>query len=205
MKSLSRLGLAVLVVTILVSRAASGQAPAARDLPLQPGARIRVRIWADSARGDSLIVQDDGSVMLPRLGKLELSGVSAPAVADSVRAAYATLLNPVSVEVTPLRRVSVVGEVKKPDVLFLETRATVREAIARAGGVGEIGRENPVILIRGNQKLPLDHWMVRNDDEATVRSGDVIVVERESWFKRNIFSVISGLGLVVSLIITASR
>lgn len=202
MKSLSRLALAVLAVTIMAPQAAFGQAGSSQSLPLQPGDRVLLKIWADTAVVDSATVVDNGSIMLPRLGPLPLAGVPAPAIGDSVRKAYSTLLNPVSIEVVPLRRVSVVGEVHNPNVLYLDTRSTVRDAIARAGGVADIGREDPIALIRDGTQMKLDHWRTRSDDPAIVRSGDVIIVQRESWAKRNIISIISGVGIVASLVIT---
>ena len=203
MKLPTRLLFSVLAVTILTPAAGLAQAPP--NLPLQPGDRVQVKIWADTSTADVLTVQDDGSIMLPRLGPIAIGSVPAGAIGDSVRKAYAKLLNPVSVEVTPLRRVSVVGDVKSPSILYLEPRSTVRDAIAIAGGVTDIGIENPVILIRDSVQTELDHWRRRGDDAVFVRSGDVIIVQREPWIKRNAFAIVSGLGLVVSLIITATR
>ena len=205
MKSLSRLALLVLAITIMAPKAAFGQASSPQNLPLQPGDRVVLKIWADTTLVDSAAVVDNGSVMLPRLGALSIAGLPAGAIGDSVRTAYAALLNPVSVEVIPLRRVSVVGEVHAPNVLYLDTRSTVSEAIAKAGGIDDIGRENPITLMRDGAEVKLDNWRRRSDDPAIIRSGDVIIVEREPWIKRNVFSIISGLGLVVSLLITATR
>ena len=202
MKSLSRLASSVLAVTIMAAASAFGQAPGPQALPLQPGDRVLLRIWADTTVMDSAVVGDNGSIMLPRLGPLSLTGVPAPAIGDSVRKAYSALLNPVSVEVTPLRRVSVVGEVRSPNVLYLDTYSTVRDAISRAGGIDDIGQVDPIVLMRDSGRVKLDHWRTRADDAAVIRSGDVIIVERDPWIKRNIFSVISGLGIVASLMIT---
>ena len=204
MHLLNRLAAATLALAVLRVAPARAQAadsgPAA--LPLQPGDRVLVRIFADTSLSDTLHVDDDGSVMLPRLGPLSIAGVPAPAIGDSIRKAYSALLRPVSIEVTPLRRVSVVGEVRKPDVLFLETHGTVRDAISLAGGIDDIGQTDPVLLMRNGVEVRIDHWRRRGDDAVIVRSGDVVIVEREPWVKRNIFSIISGVGIVVSLMIT---
>ena len=202
MKSLSRFAWLALAVTIMAPSAAFAQVRNPQILPLHPGDRVVLKIWADTAIVDSASVVDNGSIMLPRLGALSLAGVPAPAIGDSVRKAYATLLNPVSIEVIPLRRVSVVGEVHNPNVLYLDTRSTVRDAISRAGGVSDIGREDPIVLIRDGTQVKLDHWRTRADDDAIVRSGDVIIVQREPWIKRNVFSIVSGVGIVASLMIT---
>lgn len=202
MMSPSRMALSVLALAVFASQSVSAQTAGAGNLPLQPGDRVVLKIWADTTIVDSAVVVDNGSIMLPRLGALPLAGVPAPNIGDSVRKAYATLLNPVSVEAVPLRRVSVVGEVHTPNVLFLDTHSTVRDAISRAGGVDDIGREDPIILIRGGAQVTLDHWRTRADDAAIVRSGDVVIVQRDPWVKRNIFSIISGIGIVASLMIT---
>ncbi|HEY5219662.1 MAG TPA: polysaccharide biosynthesis/export family protein [Gemmatimonadaceae bacterium] len=204
MTSLFKLGLAATIFLAPLPRAAGAQtAPA--SLPLRPGDRAVIRIWADSSLMDTLRVDDNGSIMLPRIGPMSIAGVPAPAIGDSIRKAYAALLRPVSIEVTPLRRVSVVGEVHKPGVLYLETNTTVRDAVAQAGGVDDIGRENPIILMRDGVEVRLDNWMRRNDATSLVHSGDVVIVQRDSWVKRNAFSIVSGIGLVVSLLITATR
>ncbi|OYV74319.1 MAG: hypothetical protein B7Z72_00420 [Gemmatimonadetes bacterium 21-71-4] len=197
-----KLGVAALAFTILAPQAVLGQGPEAASLPLRPGDRVLVKIWADTSLIDTLHVDDKGFVMLPRLGPLSVTGVTAPAIGDSVRKAYAAILRTVSVEVTPLRRVSVIGEVHHPDILYLETNATVRDAVAKAGGVDDIGQEDPIYLMRDSTTVALNRWRQRADDAAIVHSGDVILVRRESWVKRNIFSIISGVGIVTSLMIT---
>ena len=202
MKSPFRLALFVLTITVFASVTALAQAPTPQNLPLQPGDRIALKIWADSTLSDSLTVADNGSIMLPRLGPISIAGLPASAVGDSVRAAYATLLNPVSVQTIPLRRVSIAGEVHNPGVFYLETRTTVGEAIAHAGGIDDIGRENPIILMRDGTEVQLVNWRTRSDNLAVIRSGDAIIVQRESWAKRNVFSIISGVGIVASLMIT---
>lgn len=203
MKSLLKLGVfAATLALILAPPARAQSAPPPGSLPLRPGDRVLVKIWADTALIDTLHVDDRGFVMLPRLGPLSVTGVTAPAIGDSVRKAYAALLRTVSIEVTPLRRVSVIGEVHHPDILYLETNATIRDAVAKAGGVDDIGQEDPIYLMRDSATVTLSRWRQRADDDAIVHSGDVILVRRDAWIKRNIFSVISGVGIVASLMIT---
>jgi protein involved in polysaccharide export with SLBB domain len=99
----------------------------------------------------------------------------------------------------------VIGEVKKPATYFVETMVTVREAVALAGGVTDIGSQGRVTVIRDSARLVFDKWEQRRDNEVIIRSGDVVWVDREPWLKRNIFSVISGLGVLFSLLYTATR
>jgi hypothetical protein len=82
---------------------------------------------------------------------------------------------------------------------------TVREAVALAGGVTDIGLQGHVTVIRDSARLVFDKWEQRRDKDVIIRSGDVVWVDREPWLKRNIFSVISGLGVLFSVIYTATR
>lgn len=195
---------AVCAVTAAVFTA-SAQGAAPSTYPLKPGDRIQVTIFADTGLQGYLVVDERGSVTLPRLGQLSVVGIPSHEVSDSVRKAYGRILLPVAVEVVALRRVTVSGDVFKPSTLFLETRSTIRDAIAMAGGVTEIGRANPVVLLRDATEKRLSGWRERGDGETIVQSGDAIIVLRESWMKRNVFSIISGIGIVASLLLTATR
>src|SRR5207344_1781553 len=99
--------------------------------------------------------------------------------------AYTRVTRTPSIEVTPLRRVTVIGEVKKPATYFVETMATLREAVALAGGLTEIGSLGRVTVIRDSARLAFDKWEQRRDSEVIMRSGDVVWVDREPWLKRN--------------------
>ncbi|MDA1082508.1 MAG: polysaccharide biosynthesis/export family protein [Gemmatimonadetes bacterium] len=204
MRHILKSALALCTIATMVG-AAHAQASDPTTRPLKPGDRIQITIWADTAIEGELIVDERGSVTLPRLGNMSVAGVPAQQLGDSVRKAYGRILLPVAVEVIPLRRVTVSGDVFKPNTLFLETRSTIRDAVARAGGVTELGRENPVLLLRDATELRLKGWSRRGDAETIVHSGDAIIVLREPWIKRNVFSIISGLGIVASLILTTTR
>ena len=136
---------------------------------------------------------------------MHITDLSSNAIADSVRRAYTRVTRTPSIEVTPLRRVTVIGEVKKPATYFVETMATLREAVALAGGVTDIGTLGHITIVRDSTRLVIDKWEQRRDAQTIIRSGDVVWVDREPWLKRNIFSVISGLGVLFSVLYTATR
>ena len=98
-----------------------------------------------------------------------------------------------------------IGEVKKPATYFVETMATLREAVALAGGVTEIGSLGHVTVVRDSARLVIEKWEQRRDAQTIIRSGDVVWVDREPWLKRNVFSVISGLGVLFSVLYSATR
>lgn len=185
------------------SRPALGQDPS--TAPLRPGDRIVLKIWLDTTFADTVRIDERGAATLPRIGPVSFANVAAPLVADSVRSAYSTLTRTPAVEVTPLRRVTVGGEVAEPGVYYLETRATLREAVAAAGGITDIGSTGRVLLMRNAAEISVDRWERRSDPEVVVQSSDVVWVRREPWLRRNVFSVISGAGVLVSVILSLTR
>lgn len=183
--------------------AAQASDPAAA--PLRIGDRVLIRVWVDTTFSDSVRIDETGSVVLPRLGSLCVRGIPASTLADSVRRAYGRVIRADAIEVTPLRRVTVLGEVRKPGTYFVEPRSTVRDAIAAAGGMTDISAVGRVTVMRDSSRLAFKDWQRRADALVVVRSGDVMWVDREAWLKRNVFSVISGLGVLFTVAYTALR
>ena len=193
------------VIAMALTSAAHPQASDPSNAPLRPGDRLLVKIWLDTAFADTVRIDETGAAMLPRLGPMRITDLSSNVVADSVRHAYTRVTRTPSIEVTPLRRVTVLGEVKRPATYFMETMSTVRDAVALAGGVGDIGIVSHITIIRDSTRFVVDKWERRNDSQTVIHSGDVLWIEREPWLKRNIFSVISGLGVLFSLVYTVTR
>lgn len=192
-------------VVALCSTAAAGQAPVVNDAPLLFGDRVVVKIWLDTTFADTVRVDQTGSLTLPRVGPLSVANLPASQVADSVRSAYARVTRTLAIEVTPLRRVTVGGEVRDPGVYYLETHATVREAVSHAGGITDIGSTGSLRLMRGGATQEVMGWEARSDDEMIVRSSDVVWLNREPWVKRNVLGIVSGVGLLLSVILSVTR
>ena len=199
---------AVLFVTLLGcpdSVRAQSPVASASSQPMRAGDRVLVWVPADSLRRDTLVVEENGFIALPRVGRIEASRIPSGALADSIRARYRRVLRTDDVLVVPLRRVSVLGEVRKPGIYFLGLTASLRDAVALAEGVTDIGNPCCMTVIRDSSSNRVRDWQTRPNNELEVASGDAIVVDRESWLKRNVFSVISGTAILVSTIIALRR
>jgi protein involved in polysaccharide export with SLBB domain len=205
MNRLMRGALITLAVSLAASSAAYPQASDPSNAPLKPGDRLLIKIWLDTAFADTVRIDETGAAMLPRLGPIHITDLASRGIADSVRRAYTRVTLTPSIEVTPLRRVTVLGEVKQPATYFMETSTTLREAIALAGGITDIGALKQLIVMRDSSRIAIENWQRRADEVSIVRSGDVVWVDREPWLKRNIFSVISGLGVLFTVLYTATR
>jgi protein involved in polysaccharide export with SLBB domain len=195
-----------LPLTLLLSltAAVSAQTPA-RDLPLKEGDRVMVKLWMDTVFADTARVQQRGIVVLPRVGPVSIHDVPASLVADSIRSAYTFVFRALTVEVSPLRKVTIIGDVERPHVYYFDPLTLVRDAIAMAGGVTEIGRTNRAMIVRDSEPIRMKHWRLRADNDAYIRSGDVVIVEREPWIKRNLFTVLSGTSVLISIVLTLSN
>jgi protein involved in polysaccharide export with SLBB domain len=197
------LAVAVALSTSATLRAQSGANPHAASL--QPGDKLLLKIWLDSSYVDSVRIDQSSHVVLPRVGLVSLANVPAESIADSVRSAYTSILRTKSIEVTPLRRVGIVGDVRKPDVYYIDLTTNLRDAIALAGGVAEIGRPDNVSIIRDGHQTQVKDWENSASPWAPLLSGDEILVGRQSFFERNAIAVITGISVLASIIFTLAR
>lgn len=200
MKRLARHTLSVLVALL-----PCGTTLDAQPRVLQPGDRVLVKVWIDSIFADTVRVGVGGTTVMPRLGPLELGSVPIVELADSVRRAYARVFSVPAVEVSPLVRVTALGEMRRPGVYFVDPGTHIRELVALAGGLTEVARESRVTLIRGKSRLRVKSWLELSGAETSLTSGDAVVAERESWIQRNTFTLVSAASVLTSIILALSR
>jgi polysaccharide biosynthesis/export protein VpsN len=188
---------------------AGGAARVAAEPTIRPGDRVLLRIWNEPAMSDTFTVARTGEVTLPRLGAIQVEGRRILALQDSLRTAYSVYLRNPSVEVTVLRRVSVLGEVKQPGLYLADLTMSLPEVIARAGGPTEAGNPDHVTVLRGTERLTFG----RGDRErllvAQLESGDQVVVGRRSFLARNSWAVVTTAmtlgGYILAIVLPAQR
>ena len=152
-----------------------------------------------------LDVDVDGIIWVPRFGAVRVGNIPADSVAPVVRRALIGVYRVEDASVVALRRLTVLGEVRKAGVYFLPVAARLRDAIAEAQGVGEIGNPDRLTLVRDGTETPMRRWMTSTDGAQVVASGDVLIIAREPWLKRNTLSVISTFALLVTSVLAARR
>ena len=172
---------------------------------VQAGDRIFVKVYRELELTDTLNVNPDGSIVLPRIGALPATQMTISALTDTVRARYGKFLRNPAVELVVLRRIAVNGEVLKPNVYYVDVATTVRDVIARAGGITLEGSDARVDIVRRGQRTRLANWQDDYSLASDLMSGDQIVVGRRSWLSRNAYSAISSAALVISLYVTLRR
>ena len=172
---------------------------------IQPGDRIVLRVWREPTLSDTATVDQNGDAVLPRLGVLPLATQSIATLPDTLRARYAEYLKNPSIEVTVLRRIGVLGEVRNPDLYWVDVTMTLPNMIARAGGITGVGNTNNVKLVRGGNVVRIRDLERAGTLAADLRSGDEIVVGRSSWLSLNALTVVSAVGVLFSIVVTLTR
>jgi polysaccharide export outer membrane protein len=188
------------VVLLTLAAASSGAQGSAAD-PVYPGDRVTVRLFERGA-DYAVLVDERRQLDLPIVGSINVAGLTAAAVRDSVANRYLTIVRPGGVAVRVERRITVLGDVRRPDVYYIDETVRLRDAIALAGGVSEAGRPNNVRLLRDGEAREILEWRLSPEGATPLRSGDQLVVPREYWFKRNAIPLLSVIGVIGSVIIT---
>jgi protein involved in polysaccharide export with SLBB domain len=166
-----------------------------------PGDRLTVR-FAEPVVTHQVMVDERGRVDLPLVGPLQVGTLDAFRLLDSVEVLYARFYRAGGVAVRFERRVSILGDVRRPDLHYVDLSVRLRDAIAIAGGVTESGRPTEVILIRNGTRERITNWRTSEQGNMELLSGDQIVVPKEFWFKLNVIPLMSLVGVVGSIIIT---
>jgi polysaccharide export outer membrane protein len=196
-----------LVAAPLVATAA--QAPATRTEAASgvgPGDRIMLKVWREPLWSDSLLlVSADGDIVLPRIGRFHAAGIVPTALRDTIERRLATYLRDPSVDVVVMRRVAVLGAVRKPDVYYLDPTTSLRDVLARAGGLTDDADANRVEVVRDGVRSRLGKFDDVAERSAPVRSGDEVYVRRRPWLARNAVATISSVAVAVSVLLTALK
>ncbi|HJQ19264.1 MAG TPA: SLBB domain-containing protein [Gemmatimonadaceae bacterium] len=203
---------AVLVSAAILSLAAArktahaqaAQSAASRTalLPVTTGDHIVLHFLREPTLNAEVTVDDRGEAAFPKIGILQVSRFSIGSLQDTLRARYAEFLRIPEMEISVLRRIVVNGEVRQPNVYMVDAYSTVRDVIARAGGIGDAGNRNKVLVVRDGQEMRVKNWQDGDDSGVDLRSGDQVLVAKQSWIKQNALSVISTGVLVASFVIS---
>lgn len=195
--------LRALALLAVAAGAASAQTASA-DTPapansLLPGDVVRVAIWQEEDLSGDYVVDEDGSVVLPLLGRRQVVGIEPDRLRERLTEEFSEYLVNVAVNVTLLRRVVVLGEVRVPGQYTIDATQSLADLIARAQGITPDGNANDIQLLRDGQRYRANLGATSLGD-AGIRSGDQIVVGKRSWFSRNFPSIVGMASLVANVV-----
>jgi protein involved in polysaccharide export with SLBB domain len=172
---------------------------------VRPGDQVNLRIFREPEMSGTYAVSESGELVLPRLGRIAVTDLTPEALQDSLVSAYTHYLRNPSIEISVLRRISVHGEVRRPDIYMVDLSTTVQDLIARAGGVTEAGNENRVTILRDGHRLEVGGSARASVQAADLRSGDQVVVGRRSWIAMNALGIVSTAAVAVSVFVPLIR
>jgi polysaccharide export outer membrane protein len=125
---------------------------ASSDYRLGPEDVIDVFVWKEPDLSTTVVVRPDGKISLPLSNELDASGKTALQLQEEIAERLQKYISQpvVNVMVKQINslKISVLGEVRKPDVYKIKTRVTVLDAIAMAGGFTDLARPNRVVVLR---------------------------------------------------------
>jgi protein involved in polysaccharide export with SLBB domain len=199
-------GFVVCAILSLSPLAAFGQKveslPPVGGQSLAPGDVIRIAIWREPDLSGEFLVDEQGIVTLPLLGKRSVLNLPVAALRDSLVAGYSVELRNPSVTITPLRRIYVLGEVTKPGLYTVDPTISLSGAVALAGGATSLGDINRLRVVRGGAVV-LNRVAVGSSlSSVDIRSEDQIFVDRRGWLERNSTFVVSASISAAALIIS---
>jgi protein involved in polysaccharide export with SLBB domain len=126
--------------------------------------------------------------------------------ADSLRAflvaTYSQYLKEPAIEVTFLRRVTILGAVNRPGIYPVDPTMTVHDAFALAGGTLPNGNPKHFELRRGGKSVDVDFSQDTPIGRTAIRSGDELYVPERSWFSRNGVYVIGGIITATAIVVS---
>ena len=176
---------------------------------LRPGDAIQISVPADSSLTGTFQVTAQQTLDLPAAGIVDVGDLLYSEVPDRVSSALRSVIRTQRIEVQPLIRVAVLGQVSNPGYYDLIPSSTVSDAIMAAGGPTQSAEVQKARLRRPEQS--------GGEDEGTripsltgqslialgITRGDEVYIPSEGSFPLR--TVATVFGLVSSITFAATR
>jgi polysaccharide export outer membrane protein len=153
---------------------------------LGPEDVIDVFVWKEPELSTTAVVRPDGFISLPLANEMRAGGKSVEELQGEIKEKLSEFVTDpvVSVILKEIKspRVTVLGEVREPNVYRIGQKASVFDAIAMAGGFTEFAVKNEVTVIRqgntGVRRIRLDLRDLVNGQEDLfyLRPSDTVYV-----------------------------
>ena len=167
-----------------------------------------------SVAGPTYIVDTNGQIDFPTLGKLEVAGKTLVEFQDDLRRKLTYYIKDPSVNVKITNfKITVLGEVAKPgQYIIADGQATMLTALGLAGDLTMYGKRDDVLIVRNEggqitkQRVNMLKADFINSEFFNLKQGDVIYVtpnqtkEKTSRLDPNMPIYISVAGIVVTIL-----
>lgn len=148
----------------------------------------------NSAQGQSYQVEDDGTVVLPVIGHIQVAGLTRVEAAKQIEDIYRKnlLKDPIiELKITNLK-VTILGEIKaQGNFPLVKDKTTLIEMIGEAGGLTERANEKNIKIIRGDPKNPqitlvdLSNIKTLADPRIILQNNDIIYIAQNKRAVKN--------------------
>jgi polysaccharide biosynthesis/export protein len=168
------------------ARVSAANNPAGPEYRLGSEDLIESFVYKEPELTATAVVRPDGMISLPLVGEIQAAGKTAAElgaqISSKLREFIADPVVSVVVKEINSPKISVFGEVHKPDVFPIKQRMTVLNAIALAGGFTEYAKRDRVIVIRtgsaGQERIKLNIERLLKDGEPFyLQASDTVFVE----------------------------
>jgi polysaccharide export outer membrane protein len=177
-------------------------ARAGAEAVLQPGDLVRLKIWREPDLSGDYRVDENGVAVFPKVGPLPVARLSPNSLRSHLVSDYDRYLQNPSIEVTLLRRVNVLGEVKNPGLYDVDPTMSVADVLAMAGGVTTEGNPKKIELLRQGKHKPVQLTPQSRLADAPLRSGDQLRIPERSWLSRN--GTVVAAGITAAALVTTA-
>lgn len=151
---------------------------------------LSIDVWDNEALSVEVPVRPDGRISLPLLDDVQAAGLTPLELRDFLTKRLTEYMSSaeVSVIVTEVRsyKVSVLGAVRTPGRFELNSRSTILDVLAMAGGFTEFAMRSRIVVLRPegdtSERIPFDYDKTlsegdkRKDVNFYLRPGDVVLV-----------------------------
>ena len=173
---------------------------------LKPGDGINLSFFniLDKIKGEYYI-QDNGKIQLPYLGLVNTVGRDFAAIRNEIIDEYSKIYRNPEINIQPLFRINVLGEVGKPGVYYATGFETFTDILAKAGGETNDANIDKIFILRNEMKMEIDLESIFENgntfNDIGMQSGDKIYVPRTWWVEaRDASIIVSGVAVLVGIV-----
>lgn len=191
-----------------LARAQDAPAPTSTDSSggtLKPGDVVRLKIWREPDLSGDFVVDEGGTVVVPKLGRMQVVGLSPDSLKSHLINSYSVYLRNPAIDVVLLRRITILGGVRNPGLYPVDPTMTLADAYALAGGIAPEGKLDEVELVRGSERTSYKLSGTTRIADTPLRSGDQLYVPTRSWLARNTWAVTAALGTTTTILFALLR
>ena len=168
--------------------------PTPKNYILSAGDELLINVWGDSELNLKLKVSPEGTILIPNLGPVSVSGLTIETAENRIRQELGRIMSTlsgdtdgantfVSVSLSQIRsiKVNIVGEVVAPGTYTLPSFTTLFNALYAAGGVNEIGSLRGIKVYRNSKevaKLDVYDYLLNGKYNTNIRleENDMVIV-----------------------------